>query len=216
MSELNTVTVLIYGQEYTLSGDMPREHIMRLADTVDAKMREISQNRDLTVSKTAVLAAMLLTDDYYKEKEDADLLLKENTELSAELSEIKESFDSKFSECKNSYEQILADTKDNYEQQFAEYKEFYEKQLIDTKQLYEATKNEYDEYKEQQEAVVETLRATIANQEERYEDLQQVPSEAQQKIDELENRCRDIESSFFDIQMENIRLKNELENYRNR
>ena len=41
------------------------------------------------------------------------------------------------------------------------------------------------------------------------------PLEAQKKIEELETRCRDIESSFFDIQMENIHLKNDLEAYRN-
>jgi hypothetical protein len=33
-------------------------------------------------------------------------------------------------------------------------------------------------------------------------------------IKELEAKCRDIESSFFDIQMENIHLKNELETLR--
>ena len=40
------------------------------------------------------------------------------------------------------------------------------------------------------------------------------PLEAQRKIEELETRCRDIESSFFDIQMENIHLKNDLEAYK--
>lgn len=66
MSEKNTVSVLIYGQEYTLSGDMPREYIMKLADKVDAKMRELSIGKGQSLSKTAVLAAMLIADELYK------------------------------------------------------------------------------------------------------------------------------------------------------
>ena len=68
MSELNKVTVLIFGQEYTLSGDMPREYIIKLADKVDEKMTESSGgNNNQSLSKTAVLAAMLISDEYYTE-----------------------------------------------------------------------------------------------------------------------------------------------------
>ena len=41
MAEINKVTVLVFGQEYTLSGDMPRDYVLKLADHVDAKMKEI-------------------------------------------------------------------------------------------------------------------------------------------------------------------------------
>ena len=64
MSELNKVTVLICGQEYTLSGDMPREYIMKLADKVDEKMNAIADGNNQTLSRTAVLAAMLISDEY--------------------------------------------------------------------------------------------------------------------------------------------------------
>ena len=81
MSEINKVTVLICGQEYTLSGDMPREYIMKLADKVDEKMTEISGGNTQTLSKTAVLAAMLISDEYYREKERADKLAVDNAGL---------------------------------------------------------------------------------------------------------------------------------------
>ena len=170
MSELNKVTVLIFGQEYNLSGDMPREYIMKLADKVDEKMNEVAGGKDQTISKTAVLAAMLISDEYYTEKERADKLTADKVIL--------------------------------------------EKQAKDYEQLWEEAKNSFAAYKEEQEGTVENLKGIIAQQEARYADSQNVPPEAAQRIEELENRCKDIESSFFDLQMENIRLLNELENYR--
>ena len=34
-------------------------------------------------------------------------------------------------------------------------------------------------------------------------------------VAEIENKCRELENSFFDLQMENLQLKKELERYRN-
>ncbi len=170
MGAKNTVSVLICGQEYTLSGDMPREYIMKLADKVDAKMKELSAGKNQTLSRTAVLAAMLITDEYYRAREDAELLLEENDKLESQAS--------------------------NYEK------------------LWEEAKESFTAFKAEQDNLIEQLRAKVAEQEEYIEASKTIPSEAQKRIDELENRCRDIESSFFDLQMENIRLKNEVEKYK--
>ena len=172
MSEINKVTVLICGQEYTLSGDMPREYIMKLADKVDEKMTEISGGNTQTLSKTAVLAAMLISDEYYREKERADKLAVDNAGL--------------------------------------------EKQSANYENLWEEAKSSFAAYKEEQEGNIDRLKSIIATQEAKLSDTQNVPPEAAQRIEELENRCKDIESSFFDLQMENIRLLNELENYKKR
>ena len=172
MSEINKVTVLICGQEYTLSGDMPREYIMKLADKVDEKMTEISGGNTQTLSKTAVLAAMLISDEYYTEKVKADKLEADKAAL--------------------------------------------EKQSANYEALWEEAKSSFASYKEEQESNIEKLKAIIASQEAKLSDTQNVPPEAAQRIEELENRCKDIESSFFDLQMENIRLMNELENYKKR
>ncbi len=172
MSEINKVTVLICGQEYTLSGDMPREYIMKLADKVDEKMNELSGGNSQSLSKTAVLAAMLISDEYYSEKEKAERLFAEKTAL--------------------------------------------EKQSGDYEALWEEAKSSFASYKAEQESTIESLKSIIASQEARLADSQNVPPEAAQRIEELENRCKDIESSFFDLQMENIRLMNELENYKKR
>ena len=168
--EKNTVSVLIYGQEYTLSGDMPREYIMKLADKVDEKMKEVAVGRNQTLSKTAVLAAMLITDEYYQEKANIEKLINDNAELNARVS--------------------------NYAN------------------LWEEAKQSLTSNKDEQERTIEALKAKVAQQEALLESNKNMPPESEQMIEELENRCRDIESSFFDLQMENIRLKNELENYK--
>ncbi|MBQ2095702.1 MAG: cell division protein ZapA, partial [Firmicutes bacterium] len=56
MSERNTVAVKIYGQEYNISGETSREHIMRVADYVDSKMQEIGDAVNTSNTGVAVLA----------------------------------------------------------------------------------------------------------------------------------------------------------------
>ncbi|MBR3035139.1 MAG: cell division protein ZapA, partial [Firmicutes bacterium] len=58
MSERNTVAVKIYGQEYNISGETSREHIMRVADYVDSKMQEIGDAVNTSNTGVAVLAAV--------------------------------------------------------------------------------------------------------------------------------------------------------------
>ena len=141
----NGVAVKIYGQEYSISGDIPRDEIMRLADIVDQKMKEVGEFYKGSASSIAVLAAMNLA------------------------SEIASADDQS-------------------------------KQLVDMK-----------EKLAQASAYNDVLRSRIEELTTQLETSKSVPEESQKLIHELEAKCRDIESSFFDIQMENIHLKNELE-----
>ncbi len=141
----NSVAVKIYGQEYSISGDMPREEIMRLADIVDQKMREVGEFYKGSASSVAVLAAMNLASD-------------------------------------------IASAEDK------------------SKQV-----NELNDKIAQAAGYNDVLRKRIDELTSQLETSKSVPEESQKLIHELESKCRDIESSFFDIQMENIHLKNEIE-----
>ncbi|HPF34990.1 cell division protein ZapA [bacterium] len=83
MSEPKSVTVTIYGQDYTLRGDADTAYVERVAALVDQKMREISQRSDLaSTSKVAILAAVNLADDLLREQQkhqEALHLLEERT-----------------------------------------------------------------------------------------------------------------------------------------
>ena len=59
--ENNKVNVKIYGQEYTISGDLPKEDIIRHAARVDAKMYEIAdaaRSAGASPQNIAILAAV--------------------------------------------------------------------------------------------------------------------------------------------------------------
>ena len=105
MAEINKVTVLVFGQEYTLSGDMPRDYVLKLADHVDAKMKEIDGGAgSQPLSAVAVLAAMLIADEYYTLDNDITSLMEQNQKLSDNAA---------------SYERMWEELKANY----ASYKE---------------------------------------------------------------------------------------------
>ncbi len=202
MAEINKVTVLVFGQEYTLSGDMPRDYVLKLADHVDAKMKEIDGGAgSQPLSAVAVLAAMLIADEYYTLDSDITSLLEQNQKLSDNAA---------------SYERMWEELKANY----ASYKEEVASMQAnrETLQRYIAEKDQQlssvNSQLEEEKRYNEELRSRVDELLAKVQKSDNAPLEAQKKIEELETRCRDIESSFFDIQMENIHLKNDLEAYR--
>ena len=162
MGEINKVTVMVHGQEYTLTADMPRY-------TLDA---------------------------------DTDALLAQNQKLN---------------ENAQSYERMWEELKTNY----AAYREEVAgmSSSRETLQRYVAEKDQQiaslSAELEEEKRLNDELRSKVEDLIARVQKSDNAPLEAQKKIEELETRCRDIESSFFDIQMENIHLKNDLEAYRN-
>ena len=44
---------------------------------------------------------------------------------------------------------------------------------------------------------------------------EQAQSGMEEVVSEIENKCRELENSFFDLQMENLQLKKELDKYKN-
>jgi cell division protein ZapA len=64
-----SIRVEIYNQTYNIRSDGDNEYIMRLAEYVDGKMREISSGT-LTVDslKVAILAALHIADEYHQLK----------------------------------------------------------------------------------------------------------------------------------------------------
>ncbi|MDO5331498.1 MAG: cell division protein ZapA, partial [Bacillota bacterium] len=124
MDEKNTVTVVIYGQEYTISGDMSRDYILKIADHFDAKMREVGEGSAEPYSKVAVLAGMLCSDEYFESMKDKDELRAKN----AELDENARNYEKMWEEVKQNFAQYkndmtsLATLKDNL-QKYAKEKE---------------------------------------------------------------------------------------------
>jgi cell division protein ZapA len=76
-SQKNRVRVNIYGEEYTVRSDGDEEYIRQVSGYVDRKMREIADKMsNKSPSRIAILAALNITDEFFKEKN------KENRDIS--------------------------------------------------------------------------------------------------------------------------------------
>ena len=92
----NRVAVTIAGQEYTLVGTEDAGYAEKVAAHVDEKVREVMEGARVSLVDGAVLAAVNIADEYFKEVEAAENLrrqlkeyLEEATKLKMELSEAK-------------------------------------------------------------------------------------------------------------------------------
>ena len=92
----NKITVSIAGQEYTMVAAEGEDYVRRVAAHVDSQMREVLSHGRLSQADGAVLAAMNIADQYFKEQKAAENLrrqikeyLEEATKLKMELSEAK-------------------------------------------------------------------------------------------------------------------------------
>ncbi len=161
MEEINKVQVKIYGQEYTISGQLPREHIIKVADHVDRSMHKLaSQLPSCSASSLATLTAVNCADEYYRSLEKTSEMKAKNIQL--------------------------------------------EKDAQHYVQLWDEAKKNFIQYKEDAQLAVE-------KKDELQKSYNDKIAEYKVLISDLENKCRETESSYFDLQMENIRLKSELE-----
>ena len=92
----NRVAVTIAGQEYTLVGTEDAGYTEKVAAHVDEKVREVMEGARVSLVDGAVLAAVNIADEYFKEVEAAENLrrqlkeyLEEATKLKMERSEAK-------------------------------------------------------------------------------------------------------------------------------
>ena len=73
-STSNKVVVSIYGEDYPIMGVNDPAYISRIADYVDAKMREAAENsRVVAKDKVAILAAMSIASELHGERETLQL-----------------------------------------------------------------------------------------------------------------------------------------------
>ena len=67
-------TIHVFGHEYTVRGVEDPEYVRRVASYVDRRMREIARGSGQVSSiRIAVLAALNITDELFREREDGTL-----------------------------------------------------------------------------------------------------------------------------------------------
>ena len=92
----NKVTVSIAGQEYTMVAVEDERYVRKVAAHVDGQVREVLDQGRLSIADSAVLAAMNIADQYFREVAANENLrrqikdgLEESAKLKSELSECK-------------------------------------------------------------------------------------------------------------------------------
>ncbi|MCU1290451.1 MAG: hypothetical protein JWN60_2680 [Acidobacteria bacterium] len=88
-SSEQSIRVEIYNQTYNIRSDGDNEYIMRLAEYVDGKMRDISSGT-LTVDslKVAILAALHIADEFHQLKNQQEQTDAQLASRSAECAEL--------------------------------------------------------------------------------------------------------------------------------
>ncbi len=183
--ENNKVKVKIYGQEYTISGEMSKEEIIQVAAHVDMKMTEIAdaaKAAGVVPTNLAVLSAVNIASDYFKVLEDMEEFKRMNAQLEKDAQH---------------YVQLWDEAKKSY----TDYKE-------ETTQITQQ-KEELLAGIRQRDAEISRLQVAVE------EAKSQAQSGMEEVVAEIEDKCRELENSFFDLQMENLQMKKELEKYRN-
>jgi len=126
MSDKNKVIVKIMDREYTLVSEDPREHMQRIANFVDDKMRETyDSNKKLSLSMIGVLTALNIADEYHKVLHEKEELERRINSPQYELKSARDELDavvSEFEKRSNAYEKMVSEFS----------------RLIDSSSIYEA------------------------------------------------------------------------------
>ena len=72
--ENNQVLISIFGQEYSVKAPADENYIIKIAEYLDEKMREVQSGFSTTQSSTriAILAGMNITDELFTAKQSGD------------------------------------------------------------------------------------------------------------------------------------------------
>jgi cell division protein ZapA len=91
MNDMNVTTVQIFGREYKIKGYADRDYILRVAEYVDGKMRELARNSSLpSHDRLAILAALNIADELWQEKQKTSEAFSSIEQKADELIELLE------------------------------------------------------------------------------------------------------------------------------
>ncbi len=88
--EKNRVVIEVMGHQYTVVGRETEEHLHSIALYVDKKIKELhKKGRTMNYTMLAVLAALNITDELFKIKQELEVLRKQAAKPGKELEDIR-------------------------------------------------------------------------------------------------------------------------------
>ena len=202
-SDFNKTTVKIYGQEYTFSSAQPRDRIMAIANHVDEVIRGlVEQGADGSVARLSMLAAINIAEELFAEREAQVDGEREKDQLRKDITHYQQLWE----EAKRSHLQYKDDAKAIQEQKDA-LQEKLNAKAIEIDNLLRGA--------EERDEVVSRLEAELEAACEKLRNANDQSGESSELIRELKDKLKEIEGNYFELQMENIQMKGDLEHYRN-
>jgi cell division protein ZapA len=202
MADTSKVTVRIYGHEYTISGDRPAEQIEDIAAYVDKVMADISEAiGGGSVSSLAVLTALNVASDFFDLRAERGGADDENERLRIDAEHCSQQLE----RSKTEFQQYKHDAAEKLERVSALQEKVDELSAENERLSQEASKSDKR---------AEELAAQNKNLNERLRARDDAPAVSNEQSRELEDRLKEVEGNYFELQMENIRLRGDLERYR--
>ena len=199
----NKTTVRIYGQEYTFSSAKSRERIVTVANHVDEVIRNLAgQGADGSLARLSILAAINITDELFDERDsqvDGD---REKEQLHKDILHYQQLWE----EAKRSHLQYKEDARAIQDQKDG----LQERLNAKTIEVDNLIRNA-----EERDNVIRRLEAEIGAATDKLRSISDKRQEGSELINELKDKLKEIEGNYFELQMENIQMKGDLENYRN-
>jgi cell division protein ZapA len=183
MSDKKSVTVTIYGNEYTLKGEADPQYILELAKFVDAKMTEIGKKSSAPAAKVAILASMNISDELHR----LEKMKSENLKLIETL------------------ERNLLDMKKSSEGSL--------KHTMEMKEHLEKNKSEADQTRaivEQAEKERERLRDELAEAKEKINRFEEEAMDYKQELETLKPELEEIRKKLTEESKKNNSIQEEI------
>jgi len=202
--EANKVNVRIYDHDYVLTGDKPRDHMIRVAAYVDTKIHEIAGGfKNGSATALAVLSAVNIADEYFSVMDRVNESKITNEQMEGDI---------------HRYEQLWEEAKKSLTEHKEESRRIYEEKEALSERLHALERGMDEALRQKERELQEALFEKELMIEELTLSSQNVEAQAErnsaQLVEESESKYKDLENNIFDLQMENIQLKSEIEKLR--
>ncbi len=199
MAQSNKATVKINGQEYTIAGNSSSDQIVMVANHVDSLMKELASGLpSLPNASLAVLAAVNIANDYF----EASSRIKELESVIADLKKDANHYIKMWEDAKASFKKYQEDAQNSIEQ-LQELQRIYNMKSAELNKANDAIKKLNER--------CAALQGDLASAKEELANSKEKTMAEAADADELMKKYKELENSFFDIQMENLQLKNEMD-----
>lgn len=223
--ENNKVTVRIFGQDYTIAGNASQKQMAEVAAYVNKMMTDLSHSLPrLNTVSLAVLTAVNTASDLY----EAQDLVQEQESTIEDLRKRQTGLESLWENAKQSMQKFKDDADSSIAEKNAEIADL--RARLDEMGQRSQMAVQADVISEEAAAELEALEEQLGEARSEAYAYRQELNELRQMIDQgavqteradnsreavslaaMKEKYKELENSFFDIQMENINLKNRLD-----